>query len=191
MPTLQRRSDGGFFIRHFYQDHNTWQILGDGIRYLERRGVREGGWFSTDMFMELWRLGLIDHGNAPPNRPVATPPETVVAAALRRQVRDFHRRLHSGLADSAWEFVLQGPPSTPTLKQFRREVSDDKRPRLASWKIEDIVSVCDLQSDLYGAERFAVVAVKIGLVDSDPREIKQWWLEMNGHWRIWWSGFDR
>ena len=194
MPTLQRRDDGGFFIHHFYRDHNTWQILGDGVRYLERRGVKEGGRFSTDTFMRLWMLGLIYYGNTPANRPAAIPPGTGVVAALRNSVRAFHRLLYSARVDSAWPLILQSTPETLSFAQFSREVSGDDRRKLVSWQIQDIVGVYDLPADLGssldGAKRAAVVAVEICLADTDKREMKQLWLELNAQWRIWWNGFD-
>ena len=53
MPTLERRKDGCHFVRHFYRGHSTWQIQGEGVRYLERRGIKEEDHFRTDLFMEL------------------------------------------------------------------------------------------------------------------------------------------
>lgn len=35
MPTLEKRiEDGGFYIRHFFHENSTWQVLGEGVRVL-------------------------------------------------------------------------------------------------------------------------------------------------------------
>ncbi|HLY63297.1 MAG TPA: hypothetical protein VKV95_21340 [Terriglobia bacterium] len=199
MPTLQRRiGDGGFFVRHFYRDHNTWQVTGEGVRYLGRREIKEGGRFSTELFMQLWIRGFVYYGNSPRNPWVEIRQDTVAEAAVRRNVKEFHQLMHSAKPDSAWSLVWQGGPETPTFELFKIEASVDGGTRLDKWKIADIIGIYELppedQSSFDGAKRLATVAVQISLADSASEpcyagEVKQYWFEFNDHWRIWWRGF--
>ena len=197
MPTLQRRDDGGFFVRHLYREFNTWQILGDGVRYLERRGISEGNWFPTEMFMDLWMQCLVYYGDTPPKRPVVIPQDTAPMATLRSRVKEFYQLIYSVEADLAWALVWRDASSTRTLEQFGKEISGGDTRRLAAWNIKDIIACpvpVDSQSAIGGAKRFAVVTVQINWQASasgqrHPCEVKHFWLELNGQWWIIWNGF--
>lgn len=195
MPTLQRRIDGCFFIRHFYGDHSTSQIQGDGVRYLEPRNIIEGGWFSTDLFMELWTLGLVYRGDTPPHCSVSILQETVAQAAVRTRVSEFHRLIYLANAQLAWTFVWPDEQAALTFEQFRNAVSNDERCRLVSWYIKDILVYelsPEFQATVVRAKRLAVVTVEIGLVDSirGKHEVTQFWLESNDQWWVRWKGLN-
>ena len=195
MPTLQRRNDGCFFVSHFYREHHTWQIQGEGVRFLERRGIREGSRFPTDLFMELWMRGLVYHGNSTANRPIALCRDTVAMAAVRTHVRKFHQLIYSTKVDQAWAMVWENEPSTLALEQFRVEVGGNPY-GLRSWSIRDIVLYdlpADFQPDFAGAKRFAGVTVQISLAASEAefraRDVTQYWLEFRDEWRVAWNPF--
>lgn len=64
MPELLERKDGCFYIHHFYRNHSTWQVDRKGIFFLRDRGVNVGDKFSTDLFLEMWRLDLVYTGTS-------------------------------------------------------------------------------------------------------------------------------
>lgn len=37
MPTLSKREDGVYIVRHFYRDFSTWQLTNEGLSYLTRQ----------------------------------------------------------------------------------------------------------------------------------------------------------
>lgn len=59
MPRLVERKDGCHYIRHFYRDSATWQVDRKGVFFLRERGVNVGDLFPTELFMEMWELGLV------------------------------------------------------------------------------------------------------------------------------------
>jgi len=70
MPTLEKRiEDGGYYIRDFVRgEYRTWQVQGEGVRILARRGITEGERFSKDLFMDLMTKRLVYHGDSIPPR---------------------------------------------------------------------------------------------------------------------------
>lgn len=70
MPTLQRRLDGNYFIRRRYDNHQTWQVTGHGVRVLSEYGVRCGCRFDHRLFWLLCNRGDVYVGSR--GRPVNT-----------------------------------------------------------------------------------------------------------------------
>jgi hypothetical protein len=66
MPTLVETGDGHCIVRHFFNQNATWQIDKDGVHFLKRLGVSLGGKFTTDLFMELCKWGMVYVGTRPP-----------------------------------------------------------------------------------------------------------------------------
>src|SRR5262245_44724974 len=137
MPTLRRRKDGCCYIHHFYESHHTWQIDGDGVLYLKRRGIRDGDWFSTTLFMKLWSLGLIYHGDVSPNRSPLSLRVTEAESTVVARIREFHQLIHSSQLDAAWEIVYPDSPERVTPEQFRIDLM--LAGSLASWVIRDVI----------------------------------------------------
>lgn len=197
MPTLQLRADGCFYIRHFYRDHSTWQVLGEGVRYLERRGFIEGQRFSTDVFMDLYMRGLVYHGEVPTQaRPQAEPRDTHQAAALRSVVREFHQFVHAGAADQAWAAVYQRTQDPEMRSMFCSEVQGLAGNKLSSWTIKDLI-IYDMQGEsasFPNAKRIGMVILDIRFVAGTPsvsreKELTEYWLEFDDGWRFAWTGF--
>lgn len=60
MPRLRERSDGCYYVVGFHHEsYSTWQIDGEGVRFLWARNIFADDRFSTDMCFELLRRGLI------------------------------------------------------------------------------------------------------------------------------------
>lgn len=186
LPTLRRRNDGCYYILHFFHQHSTWQIQGDGVRQLAHRAINEGQHFPTDLFMELWTQGLVYHGDIPPAQEEL--PALEDTAGLRVRVQEFHRLLYLCQMEAAWDILWQGEPA---LEQFRGEVNTL---HLTSWKVAGHPVVYDIplarQSEFGGAMRLGVVHVELRGDGNTPPELKQYWFESNGQWRIVWSSWD-
>lgn len=133
MPTLQRRSDGGFFIRNFHRDdHHTWQLRADGVRYLERRGIVEGSCFSTALMMQLYVNGWIYTGSGP--TPLKRSAAQAIPPALLSAVRGLHAALTSRDQFVAQRFVAS---SETDRTQVLAELADGLGIR--SWKAVDAI----------------------------------------------------
>lgn len=185
MPTLQRRVDGSYYLRHFYRDHNTWQILGAGVRYLERRGIREGDRFATDMFIELWLRQLVYHGDKIPIPIDEALRDTALEASVRARVKNFHQLLYPGRASDAVSFLLNAEPCL--VAKF---CEDAILYCGARWKIADILLYGvppERRGEFQEARRFAVVALRITVGDEPTREIAEYWLEVTDEWYVLWE----
>lgn len=178
MATIQRRADGGFYIRQFYQDHHTWQILGAGVRYLEFRGIKEGDSFSTSLFMELWQRGLVYHGE---RIPIAVEPARLDAAserALRERVSELHTVLHQGRVDDALSYAFEPAPDVTAFEAAALRCQG------VPWRVADLVVYpmgAESQAEFRGAVQFAKVAVKIG---AKAMVLTEYWLHVDGQWRL-------
>jgi len=106
MPTLARKQDGQYIVRHFYQDFATWQISPEGVSHLRRRRIEEDGHFTTEQFMHLWMNGWVytaDHpGPAPGPFCVG---DRDVPQDLRDAIHEFHSTIRNGQFAEAWRFV--------------------------------------------------------------------------------------
>ena len=69
MPTLVPRSDGAYVVLHSYRgQYQTWQITGEGVRFLQRYGVRDHDSFDLELFGMLHAFGMVYTGTHPPSR---------------------------------------------------------------------------------------------------------------------------
>lgn len=204
MPTLEKRiEDGGFYIRHFFHEHNTWQVLGEGVRFLQNRGVSEGGRFSTDLFMDLWIRGLVYHGNVIPGGPRRPCPDLGIAAALRKCVAEFYRLVYAGNSAAAWKLVAtsmilqENETEAAARDRFANEVQGC---RMASWRLTDCRAF-DFDVDFvveqdgqpsFRATKLGAVYLRLSLksnADSvEQHDLVQHWLYSEGHWWPWWRG---
>lgn len=197
MPTLQRRVwDGEYYVRHFFHQHNTWQVLGEGVRVLRNRGVTEGSRFSTDLFMELWVRRLVYHGSAIPSGELRPSRDAGVADSLTRRVGEFYRLVYAQKAVTAWSIVAmpvfqddEDPEAVHT--QFLAEVSELG---LTGWKCTDShvyqlrFEVVREGQPIFEATRIGYVHVRLSL-RAGQRDVKQYWLYADGKWWLMWQGF--
>src|SRR5687768_14836019 len=106
MPTLVRRADSQYIVRHLHQDVAVWRIVADGVSYLRRRRIEQDGHFTTEQFMHLWMNGWVYTGEQP--GPAPGPlciGDRHVAQDLRDAIHDFHSALGNGQLAVAWRFV--------------------------------------------------------------------------------------
>lgn len=145
MPTLARARDGHYFIRHQYRGHTTWQVVHDGLFYLMRRGVEEGGKFPTGQFMSLWRRAWVYTGSKPRKRSgPAVVGDQDVPEPLRQAIGTFHAAVRNRDSVAAWSFVASAQPIDSigediVFDRFRRSVGEH---HLYSWRRADIRTVC-------------------------------------------------
>ena len=129
VPTLREKKDGLYCVRHYYQQHSTWQIDFDGVSFLAKHGVHPGDQFGTTLFMELWAKGMVYTGTRPPFRPGreggTRSPDDV---ALRERAFALLRALHQGKTEEACTFL------TPTSQKLKDRLGA-KFPRPEKWKI--------------------------------------------------------
>lgn len=192
MPTLQQKGDGDYIVRGFHHDqHSTWQVLGEGVRVLARRGIRDGQWFSTDVFMELLTRRLAYHGGVPPSPAPPILRDTPSIAGLRIRAREFHRLLYAGQAKAALDFVWKSDSFVSTVESFPNDTSVL---RSLPWYMTDPVAYelsTASQANLDGATRIGVVQVHFNergaLTAGAPGELKECWLECGRQWRIVWK----
>ncbi len=189
MPTLQTRQDGCRYVRHFYRDHSTWQLTGDGVLFLSHRGFSdEGQLFSTDLFMELWTRGLVYYGAHPPAGERVPCLDSSTTAALRAQVEALYKAVFRADVEIAWQVVRDGEQAEAQAPDvFARYLGQY---RLATWKLQDLI-VYDLSPDgrkRLGADRIGVVYLRIRLRDdSEPRQLEHFCIQTNGVWRVSWN----
>jgi hypothetical protein len=123
MPTLERRNDGCYYVRHFFREHSTWQVLGEGVHSLGNRGVKEGSWLSTNLFMELWTRRLVYHGNSLPTGPLPDSRDAAAVTGLRKRAADFYRLVYSGQVQTAWEMVRDDEHTDAVPESFTSDVN--------------------------------------------------------------------
>lgn len=90
VPTLNRRSDGGYYILNHHHDHHTWQIVGDGVRHLERRGIQVGQFFPTDLFMQLYMNGWVYTGESRSRTGALRAIKALAPHELEQAIKTFH-----------------------------------------------------------------------------------------------------
>lgn len=200
MPTLVRKQDGQYIVRHFYQDFATWQISPEGVSHLRRRRVEEDGHFTTDQFMHLWMNGWVYTGDRPG---LAPGPLCVgdrdVPQALRDAIREFHSAIRNGQFAEAWRFVsttrsLESLIATNVLdvidaqqcEVFQKTMTDANR-RLHSWLCVDIRTV--ISSIEYVATIEFKQAEEQGGVAKRPLELNEQWVHTPSAWTVKWDGF--
>lgn len=196
MPTLERRvEDGVYYIRHFFHEHSTWQVLGEGVRILGNRGVVEGGRFSTDLFMYLWARRLIYHGDTIPEGSLHFCPDSGVTVALQKRVAEFYRLVYAGAGAAAWKLVttsmvVQEPEEEEEARN--RFTNQIQRVRLASWKVTDCQAydICPVAEKdghpSFRVTKLGVAQVRLSLRNNvDPiaqRDFKHYWVYSEGNW---------
>jgi hypothetical protein len=197
MPVLERRAtDGEYYVRHFFHEHSTWQILGEGVRLLANRGINEGSRFSTDLFMDLWMSGLVYHGLVPvrSSRPCRDP---IVSDSLRSRVAEFFGLLYARNAARAWPIVAapiiqdDGESSDVMYSRFVREVEglQIQRWRQADSQVHDIEYSVEVDGcRTFHATRLAAVLIRLRLGSSvtDERDLRQHWVYADGKWWVIW-----
>lgn len=191
MPTLARRQDGCYIVRHFHGQFMTWQITADGVMYLQRRGVNEGGSFSTERFMQLWMNGWVytgDHPGLQPIRPVGDPD---VPSELRQAIQSFHVALRNGdeTAAKAYMWKPEDISDAPEPVEAQRSA---EQPRIHSWRLRD-VHIWRLDGVLPNVDTIATVSVGIRPLRSDAlpgslNDFDEYWLKMPLAWLVLWSG---
>lgn len=196
MPTLERRvGDGEYYVRHYFHQHNTWQVLGEGVRILGNRGVTEGKRFSTDLFMDLWMKGLVYHGRAIPlGRPCRDPR---VTDDFANRVAEFYGLVYAQRVDAAWTLVavpaLQDNDESPEVL-FARFTTDVRDLGLVSWKLTDR-QVYDVPLEVVREGQPVLQATRLGIayvrltLRAEQRDVKQYWLYSDGKWWVMSRGF--
>jgi hypothetical protein len=201
MPTLVRRQDSQYIVRHFYQDFATWQISPDGVSYLRRRRIEQDGHFTTEQFMHLWMNGWVytdDHPGPAPG-PLCVG-DRDVPQDLRDAIHEFHSTLANGQVAAAWGFVstmrtVENPAHKDMLdiidaQQF--EVFQEKmigafRSQLHSWLCVDIRTV------ITSIEYIATIEIKEGVehgrIVRRPVELNEQWVHTPSGWNVKWDGF--
>jgi hypothetical protein len=180
MPTLQRRNDGGFFIRNFHRDdHHTWQVRADGVRFLERRGVREGSFFDTALMMQLYVNGWIytGAGSVAPRRSSTQ----TIPPALLTAVRALHSALVSRDAHVAVQYVASSEASRETVFA---ELSSGIGIR--SWKAVDAVVLPLPEPTVRGTGLREAAIVTMRLSSGAGAElVEEVWVRSEG-WKALW-----
>jgi hypothetical protein len=196
MPTLNRReSDGGYFIRHFYHGHSTWQLLGDGVRLLRRRLVTEDGQrFSTDLFMELWRNNLVYYRevhNYDARRIEQTQPPKV--RRLRNRAASFYGTVFAGDLEAARDFLveditLRAEDVEQTLGEFSAR---SRQLQLWRWTILEARVYDSRLVDEDSGRRYGLGTTYVRLLADDAEhELKHNWLNHHDEWFLWSGKFN-
>jgi hypothetical protein len=192
MPTLNRRLDGLFFVRHFYGEHHTWQVTSEGVRYLEFRGVGEGVHFTTTLFMEMVVQGLVYTGQRPKPGFSGGIRSAHLPDAMFPIVSSFHQALRQGdvreVTARLWLPPAGQEGRAPVIKLVGDELSD--RARLpSSWKLKDSLTY-DLpaseQSSHGGADLLTIVRVRLTIQESAV-EVTEYWLRADSGWHVCWG----
>jgi hypothetical protein len=164
MPTLvETKKDGHYIVRHLYGQHATWQVNTEGVLFLRRRGVSLGDKFSTDLFMELWKWGMVYVGTRPPKRASQRVPRSLLPddRALYDRAHAFYQALYSRNPSAAYTFLLPQIRAPITLAQFEEKLGGQGW-RLAPWRISDCLSVPAQSKDWPEARRKGVVFMDLG-----------------------------
>ena len=185
MPTLNRRAeDGVYYVRHFFNQHSTWQIQGEGVHILSHRRVEVGGHFSTDLFMELLAQRLVYHGSTLPSGQLRTCPDPEVKALFHERVADFHDFLHNNELDSAKSLLA---PSVLEDEETASFLKDVERWGLERWKRTDTL-LQDVDFEIVEQERVSFKGSKLGTayitcsLEGEERKLKQLWLYGKSNW---------
>jgi hypothetical protein len=201
MPTLLRRQDSQYIVRHFYLDFATWQISPDGVSYLRRRRIEQDGRFTTDQFMHLWMNGWVytgDHPGAAPGPSCVG--DRDVPQDLRDAIHEFHSTLANGQCAAAWRFVSATRTvgslipkdmlhvfDAQQFKVFQEKVTGALRSRFHSWLCLDIRTV------ISGIEYVATIEIDEDVdhagIGRRPVELNEHWVQTPSGWNVKWDGF--
>jgi hypothetical protein len=190
MPTLQRRQDGAYFIRNYYHDYHTWQVVADGVRFLELRGATEGAFFSTDLFMQLYMNGWVFTGNGPRLKMRSPVVSALVPPALAERLQRFHQLLFKGQVDHIIPMLWWGPAveDVPAAEAGVRQFFGLSKIEVKSWKLRDAVVHRlpeDLQSSVGGT---SLAVVRAGLtVGATAIEATEHWFGAGDQWHVAWG----
>ena len=168
MPSLHERSDGAYIVVDFYHQFRTWQLTGDGVRYLKGRGVRAGGAFGRDVLGELVTRGWAYtgvHRPVPPGEPHPRPPSPN-DAALHERVRALCQALYLQSFEDAYPFVFPEIRDRKTAEEFKNEVVGPGQSRIVKWKVQDVVSW------VWSSEYFPGVS-RAGLATTDLEVVEE------------------
>lgn len=163
MPTLKRRQDGCYIVRHCRgEESSTWQVTAEGVLFLQRRRVTEGAALSVGLLTLLRTNNWVYTGDRP--RPQA--PERQVEegdlppAELCDAIRRFHAALRCGDASSAK--ALTWTPDAGEDCDPPRENEHRESVQIESWKRRDC-SLSQLNTEsrdaLGGVEYVATVTI--------------------------------
>jgi hypothetical protein len=179
MPTLMEKKDGLYYVRHYYQQHSTWQIDSDGVSFLEKHGVHPGEQFSTTLFMELWGKGMVYTGTRRPVQRVGEggtrSPDDVV---LHDRACALLRALHQGKTEEACTFLA------PPLQKARERLGA-KFPRPEKWKIVSFDSM-PWQGEATRRGKVVVDAEFDRDSSVDDSFFEQDWFQIKGVWYWHW-----
>jgi hypothetical protein len=187
MPRLAETKDGHCIVLHYYKQHSTWQIGGDGVQSLKRRGISLGDMFSTDLFMQLEQLGMVYIGSRPPVQVYQRLKETLPPhdRALHERAQAFYQALYLSNLDDAYKSVLPQLRAGFTLAQFEEKLRRPER-WLTSWTIKDCWSVPAQIKDLPEARRIGLVFMDLGGARNKLNEWKDKWYQVQDVW--YWAG---
>jgi len=187
MPRLVETKVGHYIVRHYYKQYSTWQIEGDGVQFLKRRGVSLGDMFTTGLFMQLEQLGMVYVGKRPPIRVDQRLKETLSPydRALHERAHAFYQALYVSNLDDAYKFLLPQLRVGFTLAQFEEKLRRPER-WLASWTIKDCWSVPAQIKDLPEATRIGLVFMDLGGARNKLHEWKDKWYQVQDVW--YWEG---
>ena len=201
MPTLARREDSQYIVRHFHQDFATWQISPDGVSYLRRRRIQQGDQFTTEQFIHLWMNGWVYTGDEPGRAPgPLCVGDRDVPQSLRDAIHEFHSTLSNGQVAAAWRFVstmrtLKNPAHKDMLdtidaqqfEVFQEKMTAALRPPVHSWHCVDIRTV--ISSNEYVATIEIKESVEHGGIARRPAELNEQWIRTPSGWNVKWDGF--
>lgn len=180
MPTLECRRDGCYFIRHFYREFSTWQVTAEGVRYLQRRGVPEGGYFPTDDFMHLLRNRWVSIGEHPLELGHSGIGDLMDPRNLRDAVHQFHTALKKGDRLAASQFIVD-------------DLSDEtwSKSLLTSWKPEDSFTCPVENAEVDGEPVEAIGKAHLALLFRGEQAkvyLTEYWLRTKSGWSVMWEG---
>lgn len=201
MPTLARKQDGQYIVRHFYQDFATWQISSEGVSHLRRRRIEEDGHFTTEQFMHLWMNGWVYTGDHP--GPAPGPfcvGDRDVPQDLRDAIHEFHSTIRNGQFAEAWRFVsttrileslipkdVLDTIDAQQFEVFQKKMTGANGPRLHSWLCLDIRTV--ISSIEYIATIDFREIHEQGGIARRPVELNEQWVHPSSAWTVKWDGF--
>jgi len=202
MPTLARKPDGQYIVRHFYLDFATWQISPEGVSHLRRRRVEEDGHFTTEQFMHLWTNGWVYTGDHPGPAPgPLCVGDRDVPQDLRDAIHEFHSTIRNGQFAEAWRFVTTTRTRESVIPKdvldiidaqqfeaFQKKMAGADRPRLHSWFCVDIRTVIS-SIEYIATIEFKQAAEQQGLATLRPVELNETWAYTISAWKVKWDGF--
>jgi len=189
MPRLEERSDGLYYVRHYYRQHATWQIDDNGVLFLRERGFCPGDMFPTKVFMELWTRGMVYTGTVPAQigqwRPRALSRDDL---ALRERATALYTALFQHKTEDAYTFLLPRVRASKTLDQFKAQLSD-RFAVLTSWLIRSADSLPCRCENTPEVTLSGFVIVDLEIQDESGAHHKLYaqqdlWLRWDGMWYL-------